>query len=97
MIARFTGGVLGLLAFGVAASAGLVVGNPPMTVLTRALWALAIFCIVGLAVGAAAQAVVNEYVGNQEEKLRSSAGERAASADGADAAPPAGGEAAVID
>ncbi|MCB9867540.1 MAG: hypothetical protein H6816_13025 [Phycisphaerales bacterium] len=84
MIARFAGGMLGLLAFGVAATIGLAVGNPPLVVVSRALWALAIFCIVGLAVGAAAQAVVNEYIAAQEEALRSPAGERAANAGSAE-------------
>jgi hypothetical protein len=62
MIARFTGGILGLLAFGVAMVAGLVVGNPPEIILGRALWALALLCVVGMAVGAAGQAVINEYM-----------------------------------
>ncbi len=70
MIARFTGGIMGLLAFGVAASVGLVVGNPAEVVLSRALWALAVFCALGLAVGAAAQAVINEYANKRNQSLR---------------------------
>lgn len=92
MIARFAGGMLGLLAFGASAVIGLAVGNPPLVVATRALWALAIFCIVGLAVGAAAQAVINEYIAAQEEALRSPAGERTASAAAAQPAAGAAGE-----
>jgi len=97
MISRFAGGILGLLAFAVAATMGLAVGNPPMAVLTRAIWALVIFCIVGLAVGAAAQAVINDYVAKQEEKLRSPAGERTSPGGAVEAAVERGGEAAVTD
>jgi hypothetical protein len=95
MIARFAGGTLGLLAFGVTATVGLAVGNPPMTVVTRALWALVVFCVVGLAVGAAAQAVVNEYLAKQEEALRSPSGERTAA--GVQAEAGAAGESATAD
>jgi hypothetical protein len=70
MIARFSGGVLGLFAFTVAAIAGTVVGNPPMAVITRALWALVVFCVLGLVVGMAAQMVIDEYVTRQEAGLR---------------------------
>jgi hypothetical protein len=61
MVARYTGAVLSLFAFGVASVAGLIAGNPPEVVLTRALWALAVFCLIGLTVGAAAQMVLGEY------------------------------------
>jgi hypothetical protein len=97
MISRFAGGTLGLLAFGVAATIGLAVGNPPMVVVTRALWALVVFCAVGLAVGAAAQAVVNEYLAKQEEALRSPAGERAAAGAQAEPSASAAGDSAAAD
>ncbi|HNO77934.1 MAG TPA: hypothetical protein PKN33_07715 [Phycisphaerae bacterium] len=61
MVARYTGAVLSLFAFGLASIAGLIAGNPPEVVLSRALWALAVFCVIGLAVGAAAQMVLGEY------------------------------------
>lgn len=61
MVARYTGATLSLFAFGLAAIAGLIAGNPPEVVLSRALWALAVFCVLGLAVGAAAQMVLGEY------------------------------------
>ncbi|GJM26180.1 MAG: hypothetical protein DHS20C16_25950 [Phycisphaerae bacterium] len=61
MVARYTGAVLSLFAFGLASIAGLIAGNPPEVVLSRALWALAVFCVIGLAVGAAAQMVLSEY------------------------------------
>ncbi len=61
MVARYTGAVLSLFAFGLASVAGLIAGNPPEVVLSRALWALAVFCVIGLAVGATAQMVLGEY------------------------------------
>ena len=61
MIARYTGAVLGLLAFSVATLGGLAVGNPPSVVLSRALGSLVVFCFIGLGVGMAAQAVIKEY------------------------------------
>ena len=69
MIARFTGAVLGLLAFGVATVAGVVVENPAHVVLARAIWALIVFCIIGLILGAAAQAVVAEYHARKTAEL----------------------------
>ncbi len=69
MIARFSGAVLGLLAFGVATVAGLIAGNSPVTVLSRALWALVLFCVIGLVVGTAAQTVVNEYITRKSEEV----------------------------
>jgi len=69
MIARFAGGMLGLMAFGVATLSGMIAGNPPLVVLSRALWATLIFCVIGLAVGAAAQAVIDEYMARKEAEL----------------------------
>lgn len=96
MIARFAGGVLGLLAFSVAAVLGLVAGNPPMTIVTRSIWALVVFCVLGLVVGAAAQAVVNDFVGKQEEAPRSTKDDAAeAGTDSAERTAPAEQSAAI--
>lgn len=69
MIARFAGGMLGLLAFTVATLVGLAAGNPPTVILSRALWGLVVFCLIGLAVGMAAQAVIDEYMSREEARL----------------------------
>ena len=61
MIVRYCGAMMGLSAFGVATLAGVAVHNPPRLVLSRALWALVVFCMIGLLVGWAAQVVVNDY------------------------------------
>lgn len=70
MIARYCGAMLGLMAFGLATLTGLAVGNSPELILSRALWSLAVFCVIGLAIGAAAQAVVNEYETQRARVLR---------------------------
>jgi hypothetical protein len=61
MVSRYTGACLGLLAFAIVTVSGMVVHNPPMVTLSRAVAALVIFCILGLAVGACAQCAVNEH------------------------------------
>ena len=70
MIARFSGATLGLLAFTVAVLGGLWVGNPATLILSRAIWSLVIFCALGLALGATAQAVVNEYARRRLDAAR---------------------------
>jgi len=82
MVARFTGAALGLLAFAVTALAGLYSGNPVSTTLSRSILALFCFCVIGLVVGAAAQAVVAEHQRNGE--LRSG-NQKHVAADAADA------------
>jgi len=69
MVARFTGGMLGLLAFGIATLAGLSAGNPADVILTRALASLVLFCVIGLVLGFAAQTVINEYMARKEAEL----------------------------
>lgn len=61
MIARYSGAGLGLLAFSVTIGAGLFVGNPIMTTLSRGILALFLFCAIGYVLGAAAQIVVKEH------------------------------------
>lgn len=70
MIARFSGATLGLLAFSVAILGGLWVGNPATEILSRAIWSLVIFCALGLVLGAAAQAVVEEYARKRFDAVR---------------------------
>ncbi|MCH7720646.1 MAG: hypothetical protein IH988_06600 [Planctomycetes bacterium] len=62
MVARVAGALLGLLAFSITVFTGLWVNNPIDTTLSRALWALCIFCGIGLVLGTAAQASINEQI-----------------------------------
>ena len=61
MIARYSGPILGLFAFTVTVFAGLIVQNPVMITLQRGVFALVVFCMLGLVLGWAAQMVVREY------------------------------------
>ncbi len=82
MVPRFTGASLGLLAFATTMVAGLYVGNPPMVTLSRSILALFAFCVIGLLLGRAAQAVVSEY-----ERSRRDEFERRSRADSAGVSP----------
>ncbi len=69
MVSRFAGASLGLLAFATSMVAGLCVGNPPTVTLSRSILALFTFCIIGLLLGKAAQAVVAEYERNRRVEI----------------------------
>ena len=73
MIARFSGATLGLLAFSIAVFGGLWAGNSATAILSRAIWSLVIFCALGLALGAAAQAIVEEYARRRFDAVRAKA------------------------
>ncbi len=61
MISRYAGSCLGLLAFMITVSAGMAVGNPFGVTMSRAIWALLVFCALGMVLGACAQSVVHEH------------------------------------
>ena len=69
MVVRYTGACMGLLAFGITVVAGLAVDNPPMVTLSRSVWALFIFCVLGLLLGTAAQAVINDHQRRREQMV----------------------------
>ena len=69
MVARFTGASLGLLAFTITVIGGLFVQNPLTVTLSRSVFALFVFCLLGLVLGAMAQRVVDEYETNQREEI----------------------------
>ena len=47
MIARYTGGILALLALSITIVVGLWAHNPVSLILSRAIWALCVFCVIG--------------------------------------------------
>ena len=61
MLARYAGSTLGLLAFAIVLIAGLLAGNPLTTTLSRGIFALFAFFLLGSLLGGAAQMVVNEH------------------------------------
>jgi len=69
MVARLAGASLGLLAFSVTIAAGLYANNPPMVTLSRSIFALITFCILGFFFGLAAQSVIAEYQRSQRAKI----------------------------
>ena len=69
MIARYAGPILGLFAFTVTVSTGLIVQNPVIITLQRAVFALLVFCVLGLVLGWAAQLVVGEYERSREAEI----------------------------
>lgn len=69
MAPRVVGAALGLLAFCTAIIAGLWVGNSAAVTLSRALWAMLAFCLIGLGLGWAARVVVREHVRRRERLL----------------------------
>ncbi len=70
MVARFAGAGLGFLAFSITAFAGLFVQNPVTVTLSRSILAMFVFTIIGLALGTAAELVVQEYETNRELEIR---------------------------
>ena len=90
MIARLAGVGLGLLAFSVTVVAGLAVGNPVDVILSRSIFALFLFCLVGILLGAAAEAVVAEREKDRAAQIRKRYRQDAASpaAEGADGEAP---------
>ena len=50
-----------MLAFSASIVVGLWAGNPVSVILSRAVWALCVFCVIGLLVGGVAQYVINDY------------------------------------
>ena len=69
MTPRAVGAALGFLAFSTTIIAGLWTRNPTSVVLARAIWAMLVFCVIGLLVGWAAQVVVREHLKRREEVL----------------------------
>ncbi len=71
-MSRLIGSALGLLAFSTAIVAGLWARNPFGVILSRALWAMVIFCLIGLSLGWAVQLVVREHMRRREALSASS-------------------------
>jgi hypothetical protein len=93
MIVRFTGATLGLLAFSVAILGGLWADNPTTVVLSRAIWSLVVFCVLGLALGAVAQAVVDEYARRRLDSVHAESEAQTPASDGQEEASDADAEA----
>jgi hypothetical protein len=80
VVARFAGAALGLLAFTITVIAGLLAQNPVGVTLSRSLFALLLFCLLGLALGTAAQLVIAEYESSAQAEIRKKYGPESAEA-----------------
>ena len=67
---RLCGAALGLLAFAVTLILGLLAGNPVEAVLLKGIWALFIFCGLGLSVGWVACRIIDEYAADLHRSMR---------------------------
>ena len=70
MAARYAGASLGLLAFTIVITAGLIARNPVTVTLSRSIFALFLFCLIGLVLGRVAQVVVAEHEQKRESEIR---------------------------
>ena len=70
MVARYAGASLGLLAFTIVVTAGLIAQNPVTVTLSRSIFALFLFCLIGLVLGRVAQMVVAEHQRKWETEIR---------------------------
>ena len=76
---RLCGAALGLFAFGVTILLGLTAGNPAEVTLLRAVWAMVVFCVIGLGVGWVAWRVLDEHaLGRQREMFLAKDGQEPA-------------------
>ena len=66
---RRAGACLGLFAFCVAVLRGMAVGNPPMSILSKALWAMLFFFTLGLVLGHLANLLFDEHEMRRRSEL----------------------------
>ncbi len=66
---RRAGACLGLLAFCLTIVRGMGAGNPPELILTRALWAMIIFFVLGMVLGYAGHLAINEHTASRAKQL----------------------------
>jgi peptidoglycan/LPS O-acetylase OafA/YrhL len=95
---RLCGASLGLFAFAIAILLGLLAGNPTPVILSRALWALLIFCVIGLIAGWVGYRVLDEHAlqwnremfseSDDQEDAAASAGNRQAASEESEASVP---------
>lgn len=83
MVARFSGAGLGLMAFTITTAMGLYVRNPVEVILSRSIFALFLFCIVGAVLGGVAQRIIAEHQREQQAEISSRYRSDSAAMDGA--------------
>ncbi len=66
---RVCGASLGLFAFAITVLLGLNAGNPVETILARGVWALFLFCSLGLATGWVAWRTIDEHTQSRHREM----------------------------
>jgi hypothetical protein len=66
---QVSGACLGLFAFAVTILAGLAAGNPATAILSRALWAMGAFFLLGCLLGYVALRVIDEHAVRRHKEL----------------------------
>lgn len=66
---RLCGAALGFLAFAVTVFLGMAAGNSPEVTITRAVGALFVFCLIGLATGWVANRVLDEHTVTKNREM----------------------------
>ncbi len=69
MVARFSGAGLGLMAFTITTAMGLFAHNPVEVTLSRSIFALFLFCIVGAVLGGVAQRIIAEHQRERQAEI----------------------------
>jgi NhaP-type Na+/H+ or K+/H+ antiporter len=95
---RLCGAALGFFAFAITVFLGLAAGNPAEVTILRAVWAMVVFCTIGLGVGWVANRVLDEHTMTRHREMfaedkahaEEAAAEAASGERGTDAAVPAG-------
>jgi hypothetical protein len=70
MVARYAGASLGLLAFAITTTAGLLANNPVDVTLSRSIQSLFVFFGIGTVLGMVTQRVIAEHEKSREDKIR---------------------------
>jgi hypothetical protein len=70
MVARYAGASLGLLAFAITTTAGLLVNNPVDVTLSRSIQSLFVFFGIGTVLGMVTQRVITEHEESRESLIR---------------------------
>ena len=70
MVARYAGASLGLLAFAITTTAGLLANNPVDVTLSRSIQSLFVFFGIGTVLGMITQRVITEHEKSREDMIR---------------------------
>lgn len=91
MLAKLLAGILGLMAFFLCISGGLLAGTRAEVAIGRSLKAMLLFCLLGYLLGWAAESAIHEHVRTEAQKALAKTSEQTETDDagnGPSASPP---------